>query len=225
MIRADDVSLHYGESPALADVSLAIAESEIVALVGSSGSGKSSLLHCLSGLVRPTAGSVTVGGQRIHELDHESSAAFRRQHLGFVFQFSELIPELTLSENIALPLELGGAPRREIRSRTDELIEALGIGDRANARPHHVSGGQAQRAAVARAVAHRPSVLFADEPTGALDSANAATVLALMLDLARNDRTTVVIATHDQAVANSADRLIRLHDGRALTGQDAADAD
>lgn len=217
MIDARDLHLRFGETSALSGVDLSIQAREVVALVGASGSGKSSLLYCLSGLLAPTRGTVAVDGQELTSMSREGLAEFRRTRLGFVFQFSELVPELTLRENVAFPLELVGTRRAVVRRRTDDLLEALGIADRADVRPAKVSGGQAQRAAVARAIAHRPAVLLADEPTGALDTANAEAVLGLMLDLARDHGTTVVLVTHDDKVAAAAQRSVVLHDGRTVT--------
>lgn len=214
MIDVKNVSLSFGGVLALDGVDLTVAKGETVALVGVSGSGKSSLLYCMSGLLSPTSGSVEVAGIQLAGLSSEELAAFRRRHLGFVFQFSELVPELTLRDNIALPLELNGERGAAVRRRTDELIDALDLGERADARPARVSGGQAQRAAVARAIAHRPAVVFADEPTGALDSTNGEAVLAALLQLSHENGATVVLVTHDHTVAGRADRVVTLEDGR-----------
>lgn len=206
--------LAYGEVEALCDVSLRVDCGESVALVGASGSGKSSLLYCASGLVFPDSGSVRVGGVDLGSLDGEGLAALRRTEFGFVFQFSELVPELTLQDNVGLPLDLLGVGRRERRERVGELMAGLGLEHRANARPGQVSGGEAQRAAVARALVHRPSVVFADEPTGALDSLNGERVLDRLLGLTRESGTVLVLVTHDARVAARADRVVTLADGQ-----------
>lgn len=224
MIDARDVSLSYGQVKALDAISLTVARQEVVALVGASGSGKSSLLYCLAGLLAPTRGEVVVDDQRLSTLSTEQLAALRRTRMGFVFQFAQLVPELSLRDNIALPLELAGRPRAEVRARVGDLVARLGLAERADARPHQVSGGQAQRAAVARAIAHQPAVLFADEPTGALDTHNGEAVLELMLELARENGASVVLVTHDRSVAARADRLFELRDGRQRsTALDAED--
>jgi putative ABC transport system ATP-binding protein len=201
---------------ALAGASATIAPGEIVALVGPSGSGKSSLLYCLAGLIPPDQGKVTFNGVDLVALSDDERSDLRREHFGFVFQFGELVPELTLRENIALTLELNGVPRRERRATVRDLIDRLDLSAHADRRPVRVSGGQAQRAALARAVAHRPAVVFADEPTGALDSRNGAIVLDLLVRLARDDGSAVVLVTHDERVAARADRVIRMNDGRCV---------
>ncbi len=216
LLELVDVSLAYGPVPALSEVSLRVAAGEVTALVGSSGSGKSSLLYCMSGLIRPTGGTVALDGVDLSTLDSEGRAALRRERIGFVFQFSELVPELSLWDNIALPLELNGVARPRVRERVAQLVNDLGLADRAQARPAQVSGGQAQRAAVARAIAHRPRIIFADEPTGALDSRNSAVVLDALLTLSRREGAAVVLVTHDLAVAEQTDRVVTLADGRVV---------
>ncbi|MDP9352060.1 MAG: ABC transporter ATP-binding protein [Chloroflexota bacterium] len=216
MLEVDNVYLRFGQVEALSGVSLSVTSGEVVALVGSSGSGKSSLLYCMSGLLSPTGGSVRLNGVNLGALDREGRATLRREKIGFVFQFSELVPELTLRENIALPLELIGARRSLVRERVQELLDALALADRADARPAQVSGGEAQRAAVARAIVHSPSIIFADEPTGALDSKNGEAVLNALLSLAQSHGTSVVLVTHDESVARRADRLVTLADGAVV---------
>jgi putative ABC transport system ATP-binding protein len=198
---------------ALANASVTVAEGEMVALVGPSGSGKTSLLYCLSRLVRPDSGSVRFDGIELADLSDAAAAKIRRQQFGFVFQFAELVPELTLAENVALPLELLRTRRRTIGHRVETLLERLGIAELSQRKPDQVSGGQAQRAAVARALIHRPSVIFADEPTGALDSASGQTVLTALLELARDAGTAIVLVTHDDKVAAATDRQVFVHDG------------
>jgi putative ABC transport system ATP-binding protein len=219
MLSAHDLELRYGSTVALAGADATVDEGSVTALVGPSGSGKSSLLYCLAGLLKPDAGRVRLDGVVLTDLAERQRSDLRRQDFGFVFQFAELVPELTLRQNISLPLELNGVPRRERAARVDELLGLLGIADQANRRPALVSGGQAQRAAVARALVHRPRVLFADEPTGSLDSANGAIVLAALVDIARRHGTAVVLVTHDENIANRADTIITVRDGRTDQGQ------
>lgn len=214
MLEAEGVGLSYGETVALASASATVSAGEIVALVGPSGSGKSTLLYCMSGLVAPDSGTVSFLGQSLFGLGDTARSDLRRKHFGFVFQFAELVPELTLRENVTLPLEINGVGRRERRTRVAELVERLGISAEADRRPSQVSGGQAQRAAVARALVHRPKVVFADEPTGSLDSRNGDVVLAALVDVARQDGTSVVLVTHDEKIAQSADRRLSVMDGR-----------
>jgi putative ABC transport system ATP-binding protein len=156
---------------------------------------------------------VTLDGRDITHLSAEQRAELRRTRFGFVFQFAELVPELSLRENVTLPLELQGVSRRETRTRVEDVLQMLGIAEHADRRPRQVSGGQAQRAAVGRALVHRPQVLFADEPTGALDSHNGEVVFAAMLELARQSGSSVVLVTHDEGLATSADRIIPMRDG------------
>lgn len=206
--------LAFGQDHALSGVSLTIHPGESVFLTGPSGSGKSSLLYCLSGLIQPTAGTVEFEGEDVGALSNEERCTLRRNKFGFVFQSAELISELTLVENVALPMELrrGGGPRRA-RRRALTLLGLLGIEDLANRRPTQVSGGQAQRASIARAMINEPAVLFADEPTGALDRTNGEAVFAALTGLTREAGTALVLVTHDEKLADRADRRIRLRDG------------
>lgn len=216
MLSASDVVVAYGRTAALAGVSFTADAGEVVAVCGPSGSGKSSLLYCLSGLIKPQSGTVSFAGSRLPLNDDEAMAKVRRQHFGFVFQFAELVPELTLRANIGLPLELLRASRRDIAERVGKLAEQLDITAELDRRPSEVSGGQAQRAAVARSVIHAPAVVFADEPTGSLDSANTSVVLDLLLSGARAAGSAVVLVTHDDTVAQRADRIVRMRDGQVV---------
>lgn len=222
MLEARDVSLSYGLTPALRDVSLRIEPGASVALMGASGSGKSSLLHCLAGVIVPDAGQVLVDGTDITRLPDRDRSRLRLERMGVVFQFGDLVPELTLVENVMLPLQLLGRRSRASRARALELLDRLGIADLADSRTGAVSGGQAQRAAVARALAQEPAVVLADEPTGALDSVNAEAVLDALVDLARDTGAALLVVTHDNVVASHLDTLVTLHDGAILNHVPAA---
>ena len=200
---------------ALDGVSLAVETGEFVAVVGTSGSGKSTLLHLLGGLDRPTAGEVLVDGQPIFALKPEALTIFRRRKIGFVFQSYNLVPVLTVRENIALPLELDG--RRPDARYWNEVVEVLGLGDKLDRRPNELSGGQQQRVAIARALAAKPAIVLADEPTGNLDSRTSQDVMALLKVSAQRFGQTIVMITHNEEIAQTADRLLRIEDGRRLT--------
>ncbi|WP_327348399.1 ABC transporter ATP-binding protein [Streptomyces europaeiscabiei] len=217
VLTADNLALSYGRTVALASASATVRRGEVVAVRGPSGSGKSTMLQCMAGLVRPDSGVVTFDGTEVTSLSGRMRSQLRLREFGFVFQNSELVPELTLRENVTLPLELTGFPRARRARRVAELLDRLGIAREADRRPAQVSGGQAQRAAVARAVAHRPRVVFADEPTGALDRENGTAVLDLLMELARADDTAVVLVTHDAIVAERADRTVEMCDGKTAS--------
>ncbi|MFF3381048.1 ABC transporter ATP-binding protein [Streptomyces sp. NPDC002680] len=203
------------------DAHLSLARGEVAAITGASGSGKSSLLYCLAGVLPPARGRIRFEGRAFADLDDEEISALRRERFGFVFQYGELLPELTVEENTALPLRLAGVRKRPALKAAAEVLDRLGIADLRERRPSQVSGGQSQRVAVARALVHRPAVVFADEPTGALDSANASAVLKEFLDLARSQGTAVLLVTHDPAVAARADSRYTMADG-VLTPTGAA---
>jgi ABC-type lipoprotein export system ATPase subunit len=208
MISLRHVSRLYpspgGEVHALRDVSLEIAPAEFVAVTGPSGCGKSTLLNLLGGLDQPTAGEITVDGLALHGADDAALTTYRREHLGIIFQFFNLLPAMTAMENVELPLLLRGERAREARARAAEMLDLVGLTPRAGAFPHQMSGGEMQRAAIARALVHRPALLLADEPTGNLDSDNAARVLELFQK----------IVTHSPEAAAVAHRKIALIDGR-----------
>jgi putative ABC transport system ATP-binding protein len=220
-IEARDIVRNFGTSVALAGVSLTVHGGEVVAVMGPSGSGKSTLLHCLGAIDRPDGGAVEFQGGDITGISERDRAALRRRHFGFVFQFGRLVPELSIEENVILPLLLDGASATAARRRAHDLLGRLGIGHLARRALGEVSGGEAQRAAVARALVAGPSVVFADEPTGALDSKNGAVVLDLLLEAAAAEGAAVVLVTHDAGVAGRADRVVALQDGRVATA-DAA---
>lgn len=217
IIAAENVSRRFGAAVALAGASVEVASGEIVAVTGASGSGKSTLLHCLAGILVPDAGDVRYRETRLDRLPEHERSRLRREEFGFVFQFGELVPELSVRENVALPLWLGGIRRREADARTLAWLERLEVDDVADRQPGEVSGGQRQRVAVARALVAGPCVLFADEPTGALDSLNGERVMTLLSDAARTHGTTVVLVTHEARVAAYADREVVMRDGHVVS--------
>jgi putative ABC transport system ATP-binding protein len=215
-IRLDGVTKTYqaGAVPALADVSLSVATAEVVAIMGPSGSGKSTLLNLIAGLDRPTSGSVTVAGRRIDTLGEGALARFRARHIGIIFQFFNLLDDLSVEDNVLLPAQLAGASRRVARARAGELLERLGLEQHRNAYPARLSGGQRQRVAIARALVNSPELLLADEPTGALDTATGQEIGRLLRQL-NEDGQTLVLVTHDPALAERyAARTVRIVDGQ-----------
>ena len=218
LLAADALKKTYlgGAAPvaALRGVSLALEPGDFVALMGPSGCGKSTLLHLCGAMDRPSAGRLTFEGRDVGTLDDDALTRLRRDRIGFVFQFFNLLPTLTIGENIALPCLLGGMPAKEAEARAALLAQRVGIAHRLAHYPQQVSGGEAQRAAVARALVHRPALLVADEPTGNLDSVNGANVLSLLCDLNRDLGITILLATHAADVAAAASRTVRMRDGR-----------
>lgn len=216
VVECVGVTKHYEGVPpgvmALHGVDLVVEPGEMLAVMGPSGCGKSTLLHMLGGLDTPTSGEVTVLGQRIDQLNETRRARLRRGEIGFVFQFFNLVADLTVADNVELPMLLTGASSAEAGARRDELLTALGVADQAKSPPRELSGGQQQRVAIARALVNRPSLLLADEPTGNLDSAAAGEVLALLRQQAGDERS-IVMVTHDPRVANVADRVALMQDG------------
>ncbi|MFD5421765.1 ABC transporter ATP-binding protein [Streptomyces sp. NPDC127069] len=205
----------YGTTKALDGTAFSIHAGEVVAVMGPSGSGKSTLLHCLAGIVAPDAGTVTYDGRDLTALGDAERSALRRSQFGFVFQFGQLVPELTCVENVALPLRLAGVRRKEAEATALGWMERLQVEDVGAKRPGEVSGGQGQRVAVARALVTRPRVVFADEPTGALDSLNGELVMQLLTEAARAASAAVVLVTHETRVAAYSDREIVVRDGRS----------
>ncbi len=218
LLAARDLEKTYagGAAPvtALRGVSLTLEAGDFVALMGPSGCGKSTLLHLCGAMDRPTSGTLAFEDRDVTALDDDALTRLRRDRIGFVFQFFNLLPTLTLGDNIALPCLLSGLPVAEAESRARALAERVGIAHRLHHYPQQVSGGEAQRAAIARALVHRPALVIADEPTGNLDSANGATVLALLAELNRDLGITLLMATHAEDVARAARRTVRLRDGR-----------
>ncbi|KAB1907445.1 ABC transporter ATP-binding protein [Micromonospora sp. AMSO1212t] len=212
-LQARGVVRAYGHTPALRGVTLDVAEGEILAVTGPSGCGKSTLLHCLAGILRPDAGQVTWRGERIDTWSEAARSRLRRTEFGVLFQFGQLVAELTAAENVALPLLLAGTGRRAARTAALAWLDRLGVADVADARPGEMSGGQQQRCAMSRALVTEPRVIFADEPTGALDTLAGEQVLTQLVRLARDQRTTVVLVTHEPRIAAYADREVSLRDG------------
>ncbi|MFE7588900.1 ABC transporter ATP-binding protein [Kitasatospora sp. NPDC057512] len=217
VIEARDVALAFGETPALRGASLSVQAGEVLAVMGPSGSGKSTLLHCLAGILVPDAGEVLFDGQRLDTMPEARRSALRRDRFGFVFQFGQLVPELTAEENVALPLLLNGVRRSAALAQARPWFARLGLDGMERRRSGELSGGQAQRVALARGLVARPRVLFADEPTGALDSLTGEQVMELMVASAREQGTTVILVTHEARVAAYADREAVVRDGRART--------
>ena len=216
ILQTHALKKYYGSGDtlvkALDGVDLSVEEGEFVAIVGTSGSGKSTLLHMLGGLDRPTSGTVTVDGKEIFALKDEALTIFRRRKIGFVFQASNLVPVLSVYDNIVLPIQLDCArvDKRHIKG----IIHALGLEEKLSSLPGQLSGGQQQRVAIARALATKPAILLADEPTGNLDSATSQDVLSLMKTMSRTFRQTMVMITHNEEIAQLADRIVRIEDGR-----------
>ncbi len=202
---------------AVAGVDFAVRKGDFVAITGASGSGKSTVLHMLGGITRPTSGSVVLEGVDLATLDDDALALIRRRRIGFIFQRYNLLPELSLVENVALPLVLDGAPQIRCDEAALAALETVGMAGRAGHRPDELSGGEQQRGAIARALVTDPAIVLADEPTGALDSANSRRVLELLTDLVRHRQQTVIMVTHDPTIAAAADRSIRVRDGRIET--------
>ncbi|MFE0625591.1 ABC transporter ATP-binding protein [Streptomyces sp. NPDC058864] len=214
-MEAVDLHKAYGPTPALDGAEFAIRAGEVVAVMGPSGSGKSTLLHCLAGIVRPDSGSILYRGRDLTAMSDAERSALRRGEFGFVFQFGQLVPELTCVENVALPLRLNGTKRKEAEARAGEWLARLEVDELAGKRPGEISGGQGQRVAVARALVTGPRVVFADEPTGALDSLNGERVMRMLTDAARDTNAAVVLVTHEARVAAYSDREVVVRDGKS----------
>jgi putative ABC transport system ATP-binding protein len=219
VIEACDVVRSFGETPALRGANLAVARGEILAIMGPSGSGKSTLLHCLAGIYRPDSGEIWFDGKRIDCWDEDRRTRLRRSAFGFVFQFGQLVPELSAADNVALPLLLNQVKRKDAYTRAFSWLARLGLEGLEGRRSGELSGGQAQRVAIARALVTGPKVVFADEPTGSLDSLTGEQVMDLLVDSARAEGTTVVLVTHDARVAAYADREAVVRDGVVVTHQ------
>jgi putative ABC transport system ATP-binding protein len=218
LIEARDVRKSFGQTPALRGASVAAAQGEILAIMGPSGSGKSTLLHCLAGIFPPDGGEVWFDGQRLDTRPEEERTQLRRTDFGFVFQFGQLVPELTAADNVALPLLLNRKARKKAYQSAATWLDRLGLADKGGRRTGELSGGEAQRVAIARALALQPKVIFADEPTGSLDTLTGEKVMDLLTGLAREQGSTVVLITHDARVAAYADRVATVRDGEVSAG-------
>ena len=216
ILRTNDLKKYYGEEPvlvkALDGITMEIEQGSFTAVVGTSGSGKSTLLHMLGGLDTPTSGSVVVDGQELNGMDRNELTIFRRRKIGFIFQNYNLVPNLTIYDNIVLPVELDGREPDEMYMM--EVVRTLGLEDKLSRKPGKLSGGQQQRAAIARALAAKPAIILADEPTGNLDSRTSQEVIGLLQTTSKNFHQTIVMITHNDEIAQSADRTIRIEDGK-----------
>lgn len=220
ILRTENLKKYYDQNmvcvKALDGVSLSVEQGEFVAIVGTSGSGKSTLLHMLGGLDRPTSGTVLVDGKRIFDLEDGELTIFRRRKIGFVFQAYNLVPVLNVYENIVLPIQLdGGVVDTDF---VEQIIDILGLSEKINSLPNQLSGGQQQRVAIARALATKPSIILADEPTGNLDSKTSQDVLGLLKVTGQKFKQTIVMITHNEEIAQMADRIIWIEDGRIISG-------
>lgn len=213
MISLSNISKSYGNLQVLRNISLDIRPGEVMAIVGPSGAGKTTLLQIAGTLDAPDSGTVKYDGTELTSLPDRKLSAFRNRNIGFIFQFHQLLPEFSVVENVMLPALIGRSGKREARRKAEELLEKLGLGDRLNHKPSQLSGGEKQRAAIARALINSPAVVFADEPTGSLDSANRDDIMALIRNLSCELGQTFVIVTHDDTVAAIADRLVSMADG------------
>jgi putative ABC transport system ATP-binding protein len=222
VIEARDIYKLFGQTPALLGATLAVQPGEILAVMGPSGSGKSTLLHCMAGIYSPDKGEVWFNGRRLDTLSDTRRTELRRTAFGFVFQFGQLVPELTVADNIALPLLLGRVGRKAAYARADAWLPRLGLDGLGGRRTGELSGGQAQRVALARALVAQPKVLFADEPTGSLDTLTGEMVMELLVGSAREEGTTVLLVTHDARVAAYADRQVLVRDGQATHAEGKA---
>lgn len=219
MLTAKGIEKYYGELWVLKGVDVRIAKGEIVSIVGPSGSGKSTLLHILGTLDEPAKGEIFLQNKKMHELRGRPLAAFRNRHIGFVFQFHHLLPEFSALENVCIPGWIAGRRKREVEEEALELLKVLGVGHRVDNKPGALSGGEAQRVAVARALINHPDIVFADEPTGNLDTANAKELHRLFFDLRDRFQQTFLIVTHNEELARMSDRVLHMKDGQIILGE------
>ena len=221
MIQASAIQKSYGNLHVLKGVDISVGEGEIVTIIGKSGAGKSTLLHILGTLDLPDSGSLVVNGENIASLNAKRLAAFRNRNIGFVFQFHHLLPEFTALENVCIPAFIAGVPESQAQARAKELLDYLGLADRLTHKPAQLSGGEQQRVAVARSLMNRPSVVFADEPSGNLDSISSQELHQLLFNLRRDFRQTFVIVTHNTELARMSDRCLEMKDGKLMQSQTA----
>lgn len=213
MLQAKGIHKAYGALPILKGVDITVEKGEIVSIVGASGAGKSTLLHIIGTLDKPDQGSISIDGVDIHKLTAKKLSAFRNEHIGFVFQFHHLLPEFTALENVCIPAFIHGQGRAEAETKAKELLELLGVSHRIDHKPAEMSGGEQQRVSVARALMNDPSIILADEPSGNLDSENAAALHQLFFDLRTKFQQTFIIVTHNEELARISDRTIHMRDG------------
>jgi len=216
MLSANNLSKKYGQLTVLKNVSLEIKQGAFVVISGPSGAGKSTLLHLLGGLDIPDTGEVYLMKEQLFKLSQKKQYQFRNKNIGFVFQFHHLLPEFTALENVSLPLWIGGIPEKEAQKSAMEVLEIVGLKERLNHKPSELSGGEQQRVAIARAIVARPGIIFADEPTGNLDTANAQSVHELFLELRKQYNLTFVIVTHNEQLAAMSDRTLVMKDGEII---------
>ena len=216
MIKVSNIHKRFGDLEVLRGVSLEVGKGEIVSIVGASGAGKTTLLQIIGTLLPADGGEVEIAGTKLFGLNEKHTAEFRNRHIGFVFQFHNLLPEFSALENVMMPALIGGAKRKEAKQRALELLEAVGLTDRADHKPAQLSGGEQQRVAIARALINRPSVVLADEPTGNLDTHNRDEIQRLLFDVREKFGQTIVMVTHDDKLAEMADRKIVMSDGAIL---------
>ena len=217
MLTARNIQKHYGSLWVLKGVDLQIGKGEIVTIAGPSGSGKSTLLHILGTLDKPDSGDIYLSNQPLHQLNGKALAAFRNRHIGFVFQFHHLLPEFTAVENVCIPGWIAGNKKKDVMQKAENLLQTLGLGQRMGNKPMQLSGGEQQRVAVARALINEPDIVFADEPTGNLDSANARELHQLFLDLREKLKQTFLIVTHNEELAEMSDRTLHMKDGKIIS--------
>ncbi|HEY1019428.1 MAG TPA: ABC transporter ATP-binding protein [Sediminibacterium sp.] len=216
MLKAEHITKKYGSLQVLKGVDITVQTGEIVSIVGSSGAGKSTLLHILGTLDRADEGHIWLDGQQVDKLEGKKLAAFRNRHIGFVFQFHHLLPEFSALENVSIPAWIAGRKKKEVADRAAELLTTLGLANRMENKPQELSGGEQQRVAVARALINNPSIVFADEPTGNLDSVHAKELHELFVQLRNDFKQTFLIVTHNEELAGMSDRVLHMKDGRII---------